>query len=208
MAKERSIWLKFLGVLANVWGEDFFMRTAQLMGTFVTIDDSTRDMVRLDVGRVLIFTKVPEIINKKLEIKVNGVVFSIRILEEPSGDNFNSFYTDWKYQCSEGDTSDEDDSLQGSVLGVPETVLSGELRDDDLQRLREKFQTGILEKKNVSFEARIGVNSKGDVGQGEGQKNKHFSYKSCGFRRYRGVREVCGQRGFSRVYKSDGRCAS
>lgn len=82
------------GSPAHIWGEDFFKTVAQLLGRYVTIDDSTRDKVRLDVGRVLITTGNPDIINRVLEINVNGMLYSIRVMEESFGDNYNRFYSD------------------------------------------------------------------------------------------------------------------
>lgn len=103
------------------------------------MDDSIKDKVRLDVGRALIFTNIPESINRKVEVKINDEVYSIRVIEEPSGDNFNNFYSDWKFQKSEGESSEDDDSVAGSELDVPETMLTGDVRVDELQRLHEEL---------------------------------------------------------------------
>lgn len=136
-AKKRSIWLKFLRVAAHVWSEGFFKRISQPMGTFITIDDSIRDKARLDVGKALIFTSLPDNINRTVVLKVNDVIFAIRVIEEPSGDNFNTFYSDRRFQQSEEGSSDEDGSIGDSVLAVPE--LTGDCRDDDLQHLYEEY---------------------------------------------------------------------
>lgn len=74
IAKERTMWLKITGVPAHVWGENIFKHISQLMGTFVALDESTRDKARLDVGRVLITTSIPNTINKVVEVKVNGII--------------------------------------------------------------------------------------------------------------------------------------
>lgn len=174
VAKERSIWLKFLGVPAHIWGEDFFRRTAQTLGTFVTIDESTKDKVRLDVGRALIFTTIPETINRKLEIKVNGVVYSIRVIEEPSGDNFNNFYSDWKYQLSEGGSSDEDESLAGSELAVPETMFSGDVGVADIQRLHAELSNSCF--------GRVGFLEEGAVGLDNDVEGDGVCQSESGFR--------------------------
>lgn len=82
VATARSIWLKITGVPAHIWEERFFRLVSQLVGTFISIDDSTRDKVRLDTARALITTSAKEIINTVVEVKVNGTMYNIRMLEE------------------------------------------------------------------------------------------------------------------------------
>lgn len=119
------------------------------------------------MGRAFIFTTISETLNRKLEIKVNGVVYSIRVLEEPSGDNFNKFYTDWKCQQSMGDsTDDDDDSNFDSDLAVPETMFSEDVGVDDLQRLHDEF-SNMEFGKVVNIEERTGGSGKVDVGKGD-----------------------------------------
>lgn len=78
--RERSIWLKILDVPAHVWHEDFFRKIVLSLGNFITIDQSTKDKVRLDVGHVLVSTRVPSI-NRVIEVNINGTCFPIRLLE-------------------------------------------------------------------------------------------------------------------------------
>lgn len=78
---ERSVRVKVKGVPLHIWYEETFRRIALLVGRFVSIDVSTRDMVRLDYGRALVTTASPDLINKVVEIKVNEILYSIRIME-------------------------------------------------------------------------------------------------------------------------------
>lgn len=59
---------------------------------------------------------VPVTINKVVEVKINGILYSIRLLEECFGDNYNRLISDWKYQKTEECSSDEEDSEINSVL--------------------------------------------------------------------------------------------
>lgn len=95
---------------------------------------------------MLITTSVPEIINRVFRIKV----YVIRVLEEVFGENYNRFYSDWKYQQYEECCSDEDDSKANSVIVVPETDLSVDVTEEDIHRLQRKFQTKLLVKNRVS----------------------------------------------------------
>lgn len=121
-----------------------------MLGTFINIDDSTRDRVRLDIGRVLITTSVPEIINSMVEVNSSGDLFPIRVLEESFGDNYNRLYLDWKYQQLAAPSSDDEDSEANSFLAVLETEFLGEVNEDDLQRLNMEFPNQNFGKKRIS----------------------------------------------------------
>lgn len=60
VAKSRAAWVRVLGAPANIWGEEFFKQVTQLFGTFISIDTSTKEKTRLDFGRALFMTLVPE----------------------------------------------------------------------------------------------------------------------------------------------------
>lgn len=105
---------------------------------------------------------MPEIINSVVEVKTNGVLYSIRVLEETFGDNYNRFYSVWKYQQSEDYSSDDDDSKANNYLAVPEKVFSIGDRDDDIQRLNEEFSNQNFGKRDI-FQARTMGSSKAEV---------------------------------------------
>lgn len=146
VATSRSIWLKILGVPAHIWNENFFRQISQLVGSYISIDDSTRDKMRLDIARVLINTSVKEIINTVVEVKVNGIMYNIRMLEESFGDNMSRFLSDWKYQNSDGNSSDDDDSMANSVLRVPETEMFAGIGEDDIDKLNKEFLNSLFGK--------------------------------------------------------------
>lgn len=75
--------------------------------------------------RVLIVATTPDFINRVLDVKVNGTVYSIRILEESFGEKYNRFPPDWKYQLSAGSSSENDESVERESLVVSETELDG-----------------------------------------------------------------------------------
>lgn len=88
---------------------------------------------------MLVSTTSPDLINKVVEIKVNDVLFSIRIMEDMFCEISNRSTSDWKCSASDGFSSADEESLAGSVLAVPETVFEEGIRDEDLQRLYFKF---------------------------------------------------------------------
>lgn len=46
------------------------------------MDESIRDRSCLDVGRILICTRYPEIINRSVKVKINDALFTIRMMED------------------------------------------------------------------------------------------------------------------------------
>lgn len=65
VAKERYVWLLVSGIPPHARLEEMFRMLAQLVGTFIEIDESTRNKDRLDVGRILVSTSSPAIINRQ-----------------------------------------------------------------------------------------------------------------------------------------------
>lgn len=82
VTKERLAWLNVSGVPAHAWKEEVFKGVALMFGSFAFLDECTRNKSRLDIGRVCVTTRVPEIINRVIQVKINEVVFSIRIMED------------------------------------------------------------------------------------------------------------------------------
>lgn len=136
-----------MGTPAHAWNENFFRKVSQLVGTYISIDESTREKIRLDIARVLVTTSVPGIINSVVEANVNEATYSIRMVEELFADNTNRFVFDWRYQNYEGLSSDEDDSPTNSILMVPETEMMTGLRDEDIIRLHKEISNSKFRNK-------------------------------------------------------------
>lgn len=145
-AIDRSIWLKIIGVPAHIWDERFFLQVSQSVGTFISINESTRDKVRLDTIRAPITASAIVIINAVVEVKVNGTLYNIRMLEECFGDNQSRFHSDWRYQNSNGNSSEDNDSMANSILRVSETEMYAGERDDDIDRLNKEFPNSLFGK--------------------------------------------------------------
>lgn len=50
----RRVWVSITGIPAHAWKEEFFKNLVGLVGTFVGLDYSTKQKMRMDVGRVLL----------------------------------------------------------------------------------------------------------------------------------------------------------
>lgn len=139
VARDKAAWLRVMGVPAHIWGEYSFKQVSLLQGLYIAMDDSTREMTRLDFGRVLISTSSPKFINRVVEVRVNNVTYSIRLQEV-------SFTTDWKYYLSEGSLSEEDGSLADSSFLVPKTEFTAEIGAEEMQRLNREISNPLFGK--------------------------------------------------------------
>lgn len=105
------LWLKLWNVPLIAWNLKFFAGVAQTMGTFVCLDDETRDRSRLDYARMRIESPVPYFTNRFLEAKIDHVTTRIWVERDFGG----------------GDSQDEgeDDSLNSGSALRPSSACSG-----------------------------------------------------------------------------------
>lgn len=82
VGSSRLTWIKCLGVPLHAWNEKFFSDITVSLGKFCMVDDSTANKARLDFGRILIKTSIPETINRVITIQVDDQIFKIRLIEE------------------------------------------------------------------------------------------------------------------------------
>lgn len=91
----RVIWTNWFGVPVHAWTTSFFSFMCVQFGRFVNVDDSTESKERLDVARVMVSSNSLNQINKAFKVRIDGKVFSIRVVEEAI--------------CSCKNSNDEDD---------------------------------------------------------------------------------------------------
>ncbi|GKV46923.1 hypothetical protein SLEP1_g53881 [Rubroshorea leprosula] len=108
VARERFTWIKCQGMPLNAWNHDNFMTVACLFGKFISLDDSTSKKRRFDVARLLISTPLMEFISKTVTIKIKGILYKIRIMEEESTNSLFRLKSDCAF--SEKDDSKENES--------------------------------------------------------------------------------------------------
>lgn len=82
-AKERYAWVRCQGAPFHAWGEDFFRMVATGVGRFVYVDTLTAKKQRCDVARILVQPSSPEVVNQLVKVKINGVIYSIKLVDEP-----------------------------------------------------------------------------------------------------------------------------
>ncbi|CAL0299917.1 unnamed protein product [Lupinus luteus] len=73
VAQDRFLWIRCYGIPLHAWEEDFFKKLGSLFGKFIGIDDRTRYKRSLEFCRLLISTNSRALVDKKLQIQINGL---------------------------------------------------------------------------------------------------------------------------------------
>ncbi|KAH7836905.1 hypothetical protein Vadar_007238 [Vaccinium darrowii] len=79
----RSTWISCYGVPVNAWNSQTFVSIGSLWGKVVKLDELTDQSIAFDKGRIFIVTNFLDCINEVIHIKVNGVVFPVKVIEDP-----------------------------------------------------------------------------------------------------------------------------
>ncbi|GAU16840.1 hypothetical protein TSUD_367870 [Trifolium subterraneum] len=82
---ERTIWLRIYGVPSHAWNESFFTQLVKPWGSFINEDEGTLKKSTMDVTHLMICTSCQQIIDEIVDVKVNDVVYHLRVLEDSYG---------------------------------------------------------------------------------------------------------------------------
>jgi hypothetical protein len=83
--RDRIIWLRIYGIPAHAWNDQFFAQVSKPWGTFMNTDDVTSKKLSMDVARVMIRSSCQIVVDEFLDVKINGDIFRIRVLEDSYG---------------------------------------------------------------------------------------------------------------------------
>lgn len=134
----RRVWTRWIGVPLHVWNHRFFSFISFKVGNFIRFDPQSERMARGDVIRALFSVPYLEEINQSFQIRIDGIMYSMRVLEEipctseckeifekEVGDDDGSDWSEGREaQCSFGPTEaveydEEDSSDDGSEGNIP-----------------------------------------------------------------------------------------
>ncbi|GKV49607.1 hypothetical protein SLEP1_g56348 [Rubroshorea leprosula] len=155
------------------WNPRMVARERNVWGKFISTDDSTSKKKRFDIGRILISTPIMEFISKSMNIRVNGVPFFIKVMEEEATNGIFSMTSDhvFKESIDSEDSSSEmwslyndidgavDESIQGDGCSVQgggcskhsSKCANGKVEDDDKER-RANVESKNVMVDDVEFE--------------------------------------------------------
>ncbi|CAJ2635642.1 unnamed protein product [Trifolium pratense] len=82
---ERTVWLRIYGVPSHAWNVVFFAQLVKPWGSFINEEEGTLKKSTMDVARLMIRTSCQEIIDEFIDVKFNGDVYHLRVLEDSYG---------------------------------------------------------------------------------------------------------------------------
>ncbi|GKU98541.1 hypothetical protein SLEP1_g11532 [Rubroshorea leprosula] len=128
VAKERFVWIRCQGVPIHAWGLEFFSSIGAVWGKVISLDDSTSKKIRFDIGRFLISTPIMEFISKSMTITVNGMPYTVKVMEEEATNGIFSMKSDHVFRelSASDDHSSESWSLNSDGEdGYAESIHGG-----------------------------------------------------------------------------------
>ncbi|GAU48228.1 hypothetical protein TSUD_184080 [Trifolium subterraneum] len=130
---ERTIWLRIYGIPSHAWNEVFFAQLVKPWGTFVNEDEGALKKITMDVARLMICTSSTQVIDEFIDVKVNGVIFHLRVLEDSYGP-MRIMVTQNQRQDGRDDEVSEDEEEEEELapgLWAEEEVAEREAEDQE-----------------------------------------------------------------------------
>lgn len=157
MSREHLVWLNVTGVPVHSWRGDFFSDGCTNCGDLQCNGLGTRRKSRFDIGRILISTSYPQIINRSVVVKINDLRFTIRLMEDSLGEL--SWKSSVKRNVSRSiqSTSDGCDSVVDSIYDVLDTAVAEDDRMCDLHASEMENQISNFESWVPRGSSTIGV---------------------------------------------------
>ncbi|GAU23839.1 hypothetical protein TSUD_380010 [Trifolium subterraneum] len=82
---DRIVWLRVFGIPAHAWNDNFFAQISKPWGCFMNADDTTSKKLSMDVARLLIRTSCHKPVDEFIDVKINGELFHLRVVEDSYG---------------------------------------------------------------------------------------------------------------------------
>jgi hypothetical protein len=150
---ERTIWLRVYGVPVHAWNDSFFAQFVKPWGTYINADDGTTKKFTMDVARLMIRTSCQIVVDEFVDVKINGEIFHIRVLEDSYGPMQIMIPPSKgpEIRDSEGDSEDEEEHDRGLFMEEEEEEQVGESEreDDDRQVDNLLALTSVVNTNNV-----------------------------------------------------------
>jgi hypothetical protein len=84
VSNQRIVWLNCYGVPLHAWGEAIFKTLGFKFGSFIEIDNPTKNMTRVDVARIKVVTEALKLIDSYISVSILDKIFVIRVMEDTS----------------------------------------------------------------------------------------------------------------------------
>ncbi|GKV09910.1 hypothetical protein SLEP1_g21342 [Rubroshorea leprosula] len=140
IAQERFVWIRCQGVPIHAWGPELFSSIGAVWGKVISLDDSTSKKIRFDIGRFLISTPIMEFISKSMSISVNGMPYTVKVMEEEATNGIFSMKSDHVFR--ELSASDDHSSESWSLNSDGEDAFAESIHGGGFSREYGKSAAG------------------------------------------------------------------
>ncbi|MCH82641.1 hypothetical protein A2U01_0003452, partial [Trifolium medium] len=168
---ERTIWLRIYGIPSHAWNDLFFAQVVKPWGIFINADDGTVKKNTMDVARLMIRTSCQIVVDEFIDVKVNGEIFHLRVLEDSYGPMkiLIPQQNDIEERESEGESEEkeEEEEEEEEVRGL--MVVDEEVERELEDRLKDR-EKGLEDSNNL--ESNLNVPKFGGLGASEGGVDK------------------------------------
>ncbi|KAF7127348.1 hypothetical protein RHSIM_Rhsim11G0150800 [Rhododendron simsii] len=79
----RCVWIFCYGVPLNAWCSSTFIEIGKVWGDVIKLDELTEKFIAFNKGRLFIITDYLDCINEVVHIKINGMIFPVKVIEDP-----------------------------------------------------------------------------------------------------------------------------
>ncbi|KAG5547375.1 hypothetical protein RHGRI_013160 [Rhododendron griersonianum] len=150
----RCVWISCYGVPLNAWCSSTFIEIGKLWGDVIKLDELTEKFIAFDKGRMFIITDYLDCINEVVHIKINGVIFPVKVIEDPMAE------TSWEkrvfasIKIKKGNDKEENEVVVETDPGDDESL---DFNVDKAELENEMEIVEEVEETNVEAEKAIGI---------------------------------------------------
>ncbi|WJX89444.1 hypothetical protein P8452_71443 [Trifolium repens] len=130
VTNHRVVWLSCFGIPLHAWGDAIFRTIGFKYGTFIQVDNPTKNLLRGDRARIKIVTSLKEVVDSTVCVSVMGKKFNIRVMEEV-GHSEDGRSTPLKRSVPEFEDHSQDGSEAGGLVATAAEGFSEEGSDGD-----------------------------------------------------------------------------
>ncbi|KAG5539362.1 hypothetical protein RHGRI_019796 [Rhododendron griersonianum] len=166
----RCVWISCYGVPLNAWCSSTFIEIGKFWGDVIKLDELTEKSIAFDKGRMFIITDYLDCINEVVHVKINGVIFPVKVIEDPMAETSWEKRVFTSIKIKKGNDKEVKEAVVETDPGDDESldfdVDKAEL-ENEMEFVEEVAETNVEVEKAIGTEERalqlINVNMQGSI---------------------------------------------
>ncbi|KAE9444633.1 hypothetical protein C3L33_23469, partial [Rhododendron williamsianum] len=147
----RCVWISCYGVPLNAWCSSTFIEIGKIWGDVVKLDELTEKFIAFDKGRMFIITDYLDCINEVVHIKINGVIFLVKVIEDPMAETSWEKRVCTSIKIKKGNDKEVKEAVVETVPGDDESPDKAEL-ENEMEIVEEVAETNVEAEKAIGTE--------------------------------------------------------